>query len=297
MKNVFIEGIQGMGKSTLLGRISAAVPGYQVCREGDYSPVDLAWCTWMTKEEYDQILDRYEKIQDEIIKNTVQEKEHFIVSYTKIITDIPGFHKDLEKYEIYNGRRSLQDLKDIIFSRYSDFSGTGYLFECSFFQNIIEDMILFHQLNDDEIAEFYRELYDKIDKEQFLMLYLYGDDLEENIRAIRKERCDSQGNEMWYSLMMEYLTHSPYGERKGFSSFEDLITHFRHRQQLELRIIREILGEKAVILPAKKWKAEGTLHIRKCPLWHFREFVKTVGYDEFVEITEYTGGIHNEIII
>jgi len=27
---------------------------------------------------------------------------------------------------------------------------------------------------------------------------------------------------------------------------------------------------------------KGTLHIRKCLFWHFKEFVKTVGYDEFV---------------
>lgn len=37
MKNVFIEGIQGMGKTTLLNSISAAVPEFYVCREGDYS--------------------------------------------------------------------------------------------------------------------------------------------------------------------------------------------------------------------------------------------------------------------
>ena len=42
MKNVFIEGIQGMGKSTLLNTLAASFPEYQVCREGDCSQVDLA---------------------------------------------------------------------------------------------------------------------------------------------------------------------------------------------------------------------------------------------------------------
>lgn len=223
---------------------------------GDYSPVELAWCTWMTQEEYKQMLSCYETIRDEIIKNTVQESGHFVVSYTKIITDIPDFHKELEKFEIYNGRKSLQDLKDIIFSRYKNFSKTGYLFECSFFQNIIEDLLLFHQLKDDEIVEFYYELYQIIKKEPFLLLYLYSEKLEENIKVIRTERCDNQGNEMWYSLMLEYLIHSPYGKKYGYSTFEDMITHFRHRQQLELRIIKELIGEKAMILPAKSWNIE-----------------------------------------
>lgn len=256
MKNIFIEGIQGMGKSTLLSAISSAIPKLHTCREGDYSPVDLAWCTWMTKDEYEQMLKRYEPLRNEIMENTIQEQGNFVVTYTKIITDIPGFHKDLENFEIYNGRKSLPDLKEIIFSRYANYSKTSYLFECSFFQNIMEDLILFHQLSDDEIVAFYHELYNKINKEQFLLLYLYSDEAEESIKVIKKERCDNQGNEMWYSLMLGFLIHSPYGKKHGYNSFEDMVAHFRHRQQLELRIIKEVIGERAVILPAKNWNIE-----------------------------------------
>lgn len=245
-----------MGKSTLVNSLFSAIPELHVCREGDYSPVDLAWCTWMSKEEYEAVLKRYEPIRDEIIKNTVQDQNHFVVSYTKIITDIPNFHKELEEYEVYNGRKSLQELKEIVFTRYRNFSETGYLFECSFFQNIMEDLILLHQLSDDEIVDFYRELYSQINREQFLLLYLYSDKLEETVKVIKKERSDNQGNELWYQLMMEYLIHSPYGKGHGYSAFEDMIAHFRHRQQLELRVIREIIGDRALILPAKEWKIE-----------------------------------------
>lgn len=175
MKNVFVEGIPGSGKTTLLNRIFSAVPELHICREGDYSPLELAWCTWMSKDEYEETLECYKSLRDEIMKNTVQEQEHFVISYTKIITDVPNFHKELEKYEIYNGRKIFQELKEIVLKRYENFSETGYLFECSFFQNIIEDLILFHQLNDNEIVEFYRELYSKVNKEQFLLLYLYSD--------------------------------------------------------------------------------------------------------------------------
>ena len=80
MKNVFVEGIQGMGKSTLVNSIFKAVPEFHVCREGDYSPIDLAWCTWMSKGEYEAVLKCYEPIRDEIIKNTVRDQEHYVVS-------------------------------------------------------------------------------------------------------------------------------------------------------------------------------------------------------------------------
>lgn len=256
MKNVYVEGIQGMGKSTLVNRIAAAIPEMKVCREGDYSPVDLAWCAWMSEQEYKSILEKYAPIQDEIVKATVREQEHYIIPYTTIITDLPGFHKDLENYEIYNGRKTISELKEIILTRYKNFTETGYLFECSFFQNIMEDLILFHMLSDEEIVAFYRELYEVMDTENFLLLYLYSDNLEEHIKMIQKERCDNNGNELWYQMMSEYVQHSPYGRKNGCTTFDDLLNHFRHRQQLELAIIDEVLKDKVMIIPAKEYDIE-----------------------------------------
>lgn len=252
MDNYFIEGIQGMGKSTLLQELARKRPEYRVCREGDYSPVELAWCAWMDSEQYGGVLERYETIRSQIEANTFREGEHYIVTYTRIITDIPGFHRDLEQYEIYNGRRSLEELERIVFERYERFHGSGYLFECAFLQNIVEDLILFHQLSDEEIMDFYRRLYAVMPREHFRLLYLYSDKIAENIRIIQRERSDDQGNQLWYPMMMEYLVNSPYGKRHGYGEFEDLISHLRHRQQVELRIVQEIVGDRARILPAKE---------------------------------------------
>ncbi|MBQ8518292.1 MAG: hypothetical protein IJ455_01645 [Agathobacter sp.] len=256
MKNIYVEGIQGMGKSTLVNHIHQVAPELRVCREGDYSPVDLAWCTWMSRDEYEAVLERYAEIKDEIVKNTVEEDGHFVIAYTKILTDILGFHKDLEQYEIYNGRKDFAEWKKIVFSRFEKFGGKGYLFECAFFQNIMEDLILFHELSDEEIVEFYRELFGVIDKSNFCLLYLYSDKLEEFLQVVRKERCDNAGNEMWYPLMMNYLKDSPYGRKHGYEDFGDMVAHFKHRQALELRVIEEVLGACARVLPAKEWEIE-----------------------------------------
>ena len=231
MKNIFIEGIQGMGKSTLLKHIEETIPEIRVCREGDYSPIDLAWCAWMTRKEYGDFLNQYESLRQEVVKNTIQEHDHLIVTYTKIITDVPEFYSSAEKYEIYNGRKSLQEFQDIIWTRYEMFSESGYIFECSFFQNIIEDLILFHQLSDDAIVEFYQELWQRINRDKFLMLYLYSEKIEENIIAIKEERSDDNGNPVWYQMMLEYLVDSPYGKAHQYRDFDDLIAHFRHRQK------------------------------------------------------------------
>jgi len=256
MKNIFVEGIQGAGKSTLVNSICEAVPGIKVCREGDYSPVELAWCALMSEEEYEEILEKYPELREDIIEHTVQEKEYRIVMYTRIRTEQQEFYEELESFEIYNGRKSLAEIKEIVFSRYEGFRETGYLFECAFFQNLVEDMILFHLMSDEEIMDFYRVLFQKVDKEQFLLLYLYSENIEENIQIVRRERCDEEGREVWFQMMLEYLANSPYGKKNGCNTEADLIAHFRHRQQLELAIIREVLGEKAVVLPSKGYEIE-----------------------------------------
>jgi hypothetical protein len=68
---------------------------------------------------------------------------------------------------------------------------------------------------------------------------------------------------MWYNLMLQYLMHSPLGEKKGYSTFEDLIAHLKHRQALEMRVIQEVIGENAVLLKSKEWKVEEVLDVIK----------------------------------
>lgn len=60
---------------------------------------------------------------------------------------------------------------------------------------------------------------------------------------------------------------------------------------------KDRVGAKETNARKRKGQAEGTLHIRKCPLRHFKEFVMMVGCDEFVVNRINYGGNYNEIII
>ena len=254
--NYFIEGIQGAGKSTLVGKISERLPDFHVFREGDYNPVELAWCAYLTKEQYEMILEKYAGIADEIKAHTKPEKnteERYIVSYTQILTDIPGFHKDLEQYEIYNGRVDRKTFEEIILSRYSAWTGENEIFECSIFQNIIENQILFFEMSDDEIIDFYKRLKSVIKTNEFKILYLESDDIAGNIDKIRKERVDEHGNEIWFKLMMGFLEECPYGLSHGLKDFDGLIKHFEHRMSLELRILKEIFPKNSTVLRSKNY--------------------------------------------
>ncbi len=71
--NYFVEGIQGAGKSTMTEKLFREHPEYTVFREGDYCPVELAWCAYVDEDEYSRILGRYPALASEIAQNTVLE--------------------------------------------------------------------------------------------------------------------------------------------------------------------------------------------------------------------------------
>ena len=60
--NYFVEGLQGSGKSTFVRRLSEKYHDYKAVCEGDYSPVELAWCAYVDKKTYAGILDKYSEV-------------------------------------------------------------------------------------------------------------------------------------------------------------------------------------------------------------------------------------------
>ena len=263
--NYFVEGLQGSGKSTMVQKLSKVHPDYTAIREGDYSPIELAWCAYVDEDRYQEILEKYETIRGLIEEKSFREDNKRIICYTQILTDIPGFHKDLEQYEIYNNRVSLDEMKDIILSRFAAWNQNKNqdknIFECSLFQNIVEDMILFKSVSDDEIINFYKDIRRALDGKDYHIVYLKADDVRGNLEVIRKERSDDQGNELWFPLMMRFFNECPFSKERGLNGEEDLINHFIHRQELELRICKEVFEGKYSVFSSKKYKDEDVLGV------------------------------------
>ena len=251
--NYFVEGLQGAGKSTFVRQLSDKLGDYKVFREGDYSPIELAWCAYVTEDEYDNVLSSYPSLEIEIKAKTVAEGDHRIICYTQILTDVPDFHRNLEKFEIYNGNLDKESFENVIFERFKKWNGEGQIFECSIFQNIIENQLLYLMMADDEIMDFYRRLKKVLGDKPYKIIYLDVDDISGGIDVIRKERSDDKGTELWFPLMIKYLEESPYGKEHGLTGLEGLLMHLERRKTLEHRIVDEIFKEKTLVIKSKNY--------------------------------------------
>lgn len=253
LSNYFVEGLQGAGKSTMVKVLLDELPEYEVFREGDYSPVELAWCAYVTENQYRDILAKYPALENEISGKTIVEGDYRIICYTQILTDVVGLHKDLEQYEIYNGNLDRNSFEKIILERYEGWNGKGQIFECSIFQNIIENQMLYLMLEDEEILDFYGRLKQILSGKQYQIIYLDVDDIRSTIELIKKERSDENGNELWFPLMIRYIEESPYAEEHSLHGMEGLLTHLERRKALEHRIINEIFKEETIVVKSKNY--------------------------------------------
>ncbi len=248
MKNYFIEGIQGTGKTTMMRLLNRTLRSYKVFFEGDISPIDLSWCSYLTLEEYDKLIEKYIDVKSEIEKYSITENNMKIVAYTRIITDYEGFHKDFEKFNIYHGNKTFDEFKKIVLSRYKNFYTFNNIFESSIFQYNITTMMLFYNMSNKEIIEFYKEVFEILKDKNFRVIYLSTNNIYELIKNTSKSRLDLRGEEIWISPLIRYIENSPKGIEEGYSGIEGLVRHLEERKNLELTIIEEHIKDRCVIL-------------------------------------------------
>ncbi len=112
-------------------------------------------------------------------------------------------------------------------------------------------MILFRDMSDDSIFDFYKEVRSALNGKEYEIYYIESPDIEKNLNAVRVERVDKDGNEIWFNMLMEFFINSPYARKRSLNKYEDLLIHLRHRQTLELQICREIFDEMVTVIKSK----------------------------------------------
>lgn len=241
---IMIEGIPGSGKTTIAGKINGYLRENNIAthlyQEDDYSPTDLKWHAVMTRNEYDRLLQKYSDIAAEISKNTVFHNGQPIVSYNKIICLDQEFYREMEGYEIYNGKLPLQDFCSILQIRWSSFAKEASqkeeltIFENALLQSQVNDLLAIHTLDDQTIYSYLNRLVDPILSLNPVLIYLCAEDVEETIRHIAQERSSVNGQPSWLEMAKHWVQWSPYGKLHGLTGYDGVVAFCSERKRVEL---------------------------------------------------------------
>ncbi len=259
-KLILVEGIPGSGKSTVALKIQSHLEstGKKVImfQEGDLHPIDIAWCSVLTIEEYLKLQDDYPELKDLLKKWTRIEEDRVIVAYTKL-----GFYPDqnplmtyLASKEVYQNKVSFESFKDLHIERWGKLSDQAdedvtYVFECVFFQNHIVELLGAHDMNAKDIKDYLLELITKVKDLNPKIIYLSQADVGTTINHVAKERLSEDKSKWkdWIDLVIEYVDEMLYSKNRNQSGYEAAIDFFETRKVIELSVLESMQVDKQII--------------------------------------------------
>jgi len=254
MNRLFIvEGVPGSGKTTFARRLAQQFlkcnPNVNLFVEGDLHPADMAWCAMLTDKEYKGICDSYPWFVEELEQNKAAWNGYVIVAYTKIQNLDTKLYHYFESKEIYDGRIDTETFCGVHENRWKKFGQQAMginVFECALLQNSVNELLLFRCIDEDAISKYICKLISCVENLKPIIIYL-NVDTKSAIKRAAMERVDQDGNRVWESRVIQYITQSPYGIKNGFIGVEGMYNYFEKRKQIELKILEKLSVEKYCI--------------------------------------------------
>lgn len=248
-KLILIEGIPGSGKTTLASKAAEYLSARKrtlVYEEGASHPADLAWCACIPIAKFQEVLDRFPEYEKKIVENMYQEGDYYVVPYTRFAIENPELYRCMESFEVYDNRVGAEIFVDLHLKKWITFgkekeSVDEYIvFECSFLQNHINELLLFHNSSEEEIKQYLNRLIETVKALNPILIYLNQPDVGETIRRVSEIRVNEQGEQVWKNRVIEYVENTPFGQTHGLTGFLGMIKYFEMRKALELSLLEEL---------------------------------------------------------
>lgn len=264
---ILVEGIPGAGKTTTARKIKEKLidEGKEAIlyEEGMSHPADMAWNACLKEDEYNDFIKKCsemwegskksiskEELISRIQRQTRIEDNNVILAYTKI--DFPedcywSLIGDVASKEICDGRKSLDEFRDIHLRRWSKFAEQAllndniYIFECAFLQNHIFELLGVYEKSDEEIYLYLKSLLETVKSLSPSIVYIEPSSVEDIIIQAANERKSPEGSRPdWIDEVANWVSNVNFGKSHNLKGIEGVFYFCKERLRIDKLMIEKL---------------------------------------------------------
>lgn len=264
---ILVEGIPGAGKTTTARKIKEKLidEGKEAIlyEEGMSHPADMAWNACLKEDEYNDFIKKCsemwegskksiskEELISRIQRQTRIEDNNVILAYTKI--DFPedcywSLIGDVASKEICDGRKSLDEFRDIHLRRWSKFAEQAllndniYIFECAFLQNHIFELLGVYEKSDEEIYLYLKSLLETVKSLSPSIVYIEPSSVEDIIIQAANERKSPEGSRPdWIDEVANWVSNMNFGKSHNLKGIGGVFYFCKERLRIDKLMIEKL---------------------------------------------------------
>ena len=264
---ILVEGIPGAGKTTTARKIKEKLidEGKEAIlyEEGMSHPADMAWNACLKEDEYNDFIKKCsemwegskksiskEELISRIQRQTRIEDNNVILAYTKI--DFPedcywSLIGDVASKEICDGRKSLDEFRDIHLRRWSKFAEQAllndniYIFECAFLHNHIFELLGVYEKSDEEIYLYLKSLLETVKSLSPSIVYIEPSSVEDIIIQAANERKSPEGSRPdWIDEVANWVSNMNFGKSHNLKGIEGVFYFCKERLRIDKLMIEKL---------------------------------------------------------
>lgn len=264
---ILVEGIPGAGKTTTARKIKEKLidEGKEAIlyEEGMSHPADMAWNACLKEDEYNDFIKKCSEMQEgskksiskeelisRIQRKTRIEDNNVILAYTKI--DFPedcylSLIGDVASKEICDGRKSLDEFRDIHLRRWSKFAEQAllndniYIFECAFLQNHIFELLGVYEKSDEEIYLYLKSLLETVKSLSPSIVYIEPSSVEDIIIQAANESKSPEGSRPdWIDEVANWVSNVNFGKSHNLKGIEGVFYFCKERLRIDKLMIEKL---------------------------------------------------------